>query len=102
MASQKPNFEAWFEEFFDRKHLAEMSADMRKNTKAMFTSVFNSPHFQRATVTHEELKVHKQLLESLIEKVDRLEKAIGTAPAAKKKRAAKKKATAPAKKATRP
>lgn len=94
MSSNKPNFEAWFEEFFDRQHLAEMSADMRKNTKALFASVFNSAHFQRATVTHEELKVHKQLLESLIEKVDRLEKAVGSAPAAKKKRPAKKKQAA--------
>lgn len=96
MSRDRSNFEAWFATVFDRDRLAEMSSDMRRNTKALFESLFHSVDMRKAIVTRDEFRAQQKMLADLAKKVDKLEKALGGGapkkkPAAKKRRPAAKK-----------
>ncbi|MBF2734684.1 MAG: hypothetical protein ISN26_01075 [Betaproteobacteria bacterium AqS2] len=95
MSKDKNSFEEWFATVFDRDRLAEMSGDMRRNTKAMFESLFHSVDMRKAIVTRDEFRAQQKMLADLAKKVERLEKALGgKKPAAKKRKPAKKKTAA--------
>ena len=91
----KAEFEAWYEKMFDRDNLAHVTADMRKNTKALFSSFAN----RFDLVTREEFQVQQQMLAEALKKLEALEAQLAQhQPAVTKAKAKAKKTRSPKKK----